>query len=1007
MPTSSPCEFCVSLSIHRKQILKKAGRSSGCFAVVALLLSLLASASPVLAQGISLVQTAGTTNDASASSISRSFGSSNLAGDLIVVVVSWGDRPAPAVSATDTLKNLYRVAVSDYNPGNRQGLAILYAYNIHPGANTVSVNLGRSVQYRRIIISEYSGIATTLPLDVTARHQATATTAGNGVTSTAGTTTTSGDLIFGAVMDDSGGFGTITAGTGFTRRAVLNNMDTATEDLVQTTAGPTAATFTFSLADHYLAQMAAFRAANPGTGGSGQFSLACTPTTLASGATSICTIATTQPAPSGGSAFALLSSNTSLTVPASVTVPAGSSSASFSATAGTVTSNKTITVTATSNAYTNKTSSATITVTALPPPISVSVAPPAASVQVAQTAPFTATVQNDAQNRGVTWSLSGAGCSGAACGTLGNVTTSSVAYTAPASVPAPATVSLTATSVTDTSKTRIATITVTALPPPISVSVAPPAASVQVAQTAPFTATVQNDAQNRGVVWNLSGSGCSGAACGLLDNVTSTSVTYTAPASDPGSTVTLTATSLADGTKTSSAEITITGAPPAGAASPTLVQTVSTASTQLNTLSSLKIQLPNATLPGNCLIVAFQTDTTSGLSVAVTDERSDTFTAGPTQGGNQNLRLYYALNISAGSTSVTLTFSGGTPGFVAGVVSEFSHIATSAASDGTCAAGGLGTSIACGAFAPSTSGDLIYQYAVQDSDSIPIKSFTQGASPFALLHADILDSQAAQYQVQASAASINPTITMSPSFHWGTLGIALKSAAAGTLPPPGIRVVHVQHESIPCSFGSPLALQFPTTGNLIVVDYIGSPSRNISSIADGNGNTYASTGAVFNNAGFSGDVQRFHADNATSSTSMTGPNLTEFGACTGGSTAVLYDVTGAATSPYDATAGRQTAIGDEVATASTFAGCTITPTNANELILQSVAVEFNTVKGISPGNFLSAFPSPITNPDLLNQNNGWAVQNSSGTSPIRYVWLQMGTGGVGHFASTCDAFRAP
>ncbi len=68
---------------------------------------------------------------------------------------------------------------------------------------------------------------------------------------------------------------------------------------------------------------------------------------------------------------------------------------------------------------------------------------------------------NNYLSRGVTWALSGAGCSGAACGSLSNMTSSAVTYNAPASVPNPATVTLTATSVNDTSKSSTATITVT------------------------------------------------------------------------------------------------------------------------------------------------------------------------------------------------------------------------------------------------------------------------------------------------------------------------------------------------------------------------------------------------------------------------------------------------------------------------------------------------------------------------------------------------------------------
>jgi hypothetical protein len=151
-------------------------------------------------------------------------------------------------------------------------------------------------------------------------------------------------------MDDSGNFGTISAGTGFTRRAFVNNMDMAIEDAVQGSAGPVAATFTFSRADLYLAQMAAFRAGSGGGGGGtpNVASLACSPASLTAGASTTCTVSLTQPAPAGGSIVTLSSTNpAALPVPPSVTVPAGATSTTFTATAGTVATAQTATLTAT------------------------------------------------------------------------------------------------------------------------------------------------------------------------------------------------------------------------------------------------------------------------------------------------------------------------------------------------------------------------------------------------------------------------------------------------------------------------------------------------------------------------------------------------------------------------------------------------------------------------------------------------------------------------------------
>ena len=106
----------------------------------------------------------------------------------------------------------------------------------------------------------------------------------------------------------------------------------------------------------------------------------------------------------------------------------------------------------------------TLTVTSTPPTISVTVTPSTANVQAGVgTQSFTATVTNDAQNNGVTWSLSGAGCSGTACGTLSTSSSASgaaITYTAAAAAPTPPTITLTATSATDSTRSNFATISI-------------------------------------------------------------------------------------------------------------------------------------------------------------------------------------------------------------------------------------------------------------------------------------------------------------------------------------------------------------------------------------------------------------------------------------------------------------------------------------------------------------------------------------------------------------------
>jgi hypothetical protein len=200
------------------------------------------------------------------------------------------------------------------------------------------------------------------------------------------------------------------------------------------------------------------------------------------------------------------------------------------------------------------------------PSISVAVTPGSAMVQASQGASFTATVSNDSKNKGTAWALSGAGCTGAACGTLSGTTAASgavVMYTAPAAVPNPPMVTLTATAVDDATKSAKATITLMAAPPPPpAVSVTPGTINLATGGvTQSFTANVTNDSQNLGVTWSVSGTNCSGAACGSVSPATSASgaaVTYISAArARTAGTVTLTAASVADSAAVGTAVVTL------------------------------------------------------------------------------------------------------------------------------------------------------------------------------------------------------------------------------------------------------------------------------------------------------------------------------------------------------------------------------------------------------------------------------------------------------------------
>ena len=100
-------------------------------------------------------------------------------------------------------------------------------------------------------------------------------------------------------------------------------------------------------------------------------------------------------------------------------------------------------------------------------------------------------------------------------------------------------------------------------PPTISVSITPSTpTNIDVGQTLNFTATVANDSGDKGVTWSISGTGCTGNACGTLTNTTSTKATYIAPATVTANmTVSIQATSAADSTKAHSANVVVSPEP--------------------------------------------------------------------------------------------------------------------------------------------------------------------------------------------------------------------------------------------------------------------------------------------------------------------------------------------------------------------------------------------------------------------------------------------------------------
>ncbi len=179
-------------------------------------------------------------------------------------------------------------------------------------------------------------------------------------------------------------------------------------------------------------------------------------------------------------------------------------------------------------------------------PVTVAVTPQTQTVLTGAMQTFMATVTNSS-NTAVTWGVNGVAGGNS---TVGMISTAGV-YTAPTTVPSPATVTVKATSAADSTKSASAQVTIAA---PVTVSVTPATASVQVAMTQAFAASVAGSS-NTMVNWSVNGAAGGNAMVGMI----SAAGVYTAPMTVPSpATVTITAVSAADSTKSGSAQITVT-----------------------------------------------------------------------------------------------------------------------------------------------------------------------------------------------------------------------------------------------------------------------------------------------------------------------------------------------------------------------------------------------------------------------------------------------------------------
>jgi len=136
-----------------------------------------------------------------------------------------------------------------------------------------------------------------------------------------------------------------------------------------------------------------------------------------------------------------------------------------------------------------------------PPVIYVTISPLAQTdVDAGEVVKFTATVENDSSAKGVSWSCTAAGVSGAGCGTFTSATTSGATYNAPA-LSANLSVTVIATSIADVTKSSSAAVVVSP-PPGITTTSLNSATS-----NASYSATLQASGGVAPLTWSIAGGG--------------------------------------------------------------------------------------------------------------------------------------------------------------------------------------------------------------------------------------------------------------------------------------------------------------------------------------------------------------------------------------------------------------------------------------------------------------------------------------------------------------------
>jgi hypothetical protein len=488
--------------------------------------------------------------------------------------------------------------------------------------------------------------------------------------------------------------------------------------------------------------------------------------------------------------------------------------------------------------------------------------------------------------------------------------------------------------------------------------------------------------------------------------------TFTAVAQDPS----------ANQGASAAVVITISNSTGTGAV-PTLLQSKVDAA-EANPLSFIhtwKTNLPNPSQAGNCLVVVV-TAGNSSPPITVSDDKGNTWNSTTMVSdvpSNNSLQIFYALNVVGGTQLITVNLGSGNFDFDQVMLLEFNNVAAVGALDAQVGQTTSGTSLSSGSMTTTADGDLIIGAAVVDgfgSQTAPM-TWTPG-SGFTFAATSDTNYMAVQYQIQGTHGAINSSMTSSINGSSAiTKAIALKASAGsqGAPNPAGIRVRKVDVESLGVTpygtySGTTWTFQLAVDGNLIAAGWTGKSTSKLTSVTSNPPLTWTSTATSSDGiTGSLNSVQWWYAAGASPGTLYT---ITFNGSPPGSFTVNLFDISGAATSPFDTYAN---AVGyaprpNTGETGVPVNGPLITPSTSNGLILAVQQEDQHTVVNASPGYF-EAYDVGVYSGPSGEGDQGLMAYYNPNTLAVQVVWIYNGyeagvTGGAAAYNSQAIAFKA-